>query len=139
LNKRLFLLFLPLMLLVGLPESKAQFSPGMGNNDMNLFQQADSNNVDSTNKGWKAVEAKIYFTTLNSEIHRTQDSSIHHFQHFEPRYPWWGINLGNYGTAERNLYFLQEQNSPGLSSGYNTFDFYKINLDSLRFYNTTNP
>lgn len=139
LKKRLFVFFLPVMLLINLPESRAQFSTGTDNTNMNLFQQADSNNVDSTNKGWKEVEAKIYFTTLNSEVHRNPDSSIQHFQRFEPVYPWWGINLGNYGTATRSLYFQPETNDPGLSSGYNVFDFYEVNLDSLRFYNTTNP
>lgn len=107
---------------------------------MNLFQQTDSlNKADSTNKGWKEVEAKIYFTQLSSEIHQNLDTTLNHFQNFRPTNPWWGLDLGNYGTAVRTLLFQPVNVSPGLSSGYHVYDLYKIKLDSLRFYNTTNP
>lgn len=107
---------------------------------MDLFQQqADTSNADSLNKGWENINVKIYYTTLTSNIHRKPDSSLQHFHHIAPVYPWWGVDLGNYGSAAHNVLFSPLNMQPGLSSGYHVYDLYKIHLDSLRFYNTTNP
>lgn len=141
-RKKLNFLLLLALTFSFISKSNAQFSPGnnANSNSMNLFQQTDSlNKSDSLNKGWKEVEAKIYFTNLASEIHQVPDTLLDHFQNFRPANPWWGVDLGNYGTAVRSSLFYPLNASPGLSSGYHVYDLYKISLDSLPFYNTTHP
>ncbi len=87
---------------------------------------------------WKDEQAKIYFNTLNSAVARYPDSSLSRFHRFHPRQPWWGNDLGNYGTAARNLFFSPLMQT-GPSLGYHIYDVYLLTLDSLAFYNTTRP
>lgn len=142
LHSKLHILLLFFLLLAASSRSNAQFVPDNDNNSMNLFQQSDTAQfgADSLkNKSWEDVDATIYYTMLSSNIHRTPDTSLNHFQDFQPVFPWWGLNLGNYGTAVKSLLFIPQTMHPGLSFGYNIYDLYKTSLDSLRFYNTTNP
>jgi len=99
-------------------------------------------NQDSTIKkmdgDWDNDPPNIYYQTLKSEVKRYPDSALNRFHRFQPQQPWWGKDLGNYGTAIRNQFFTP--NAPiGLSLGYHIYDMYQLSLDSLAFYNTTRP
>jgi len=120
--------------------ANAQLNNMSGNNSQNLFEQnrPDSNKMDSLQEKWKDESAKIYYTILNSNIKHQPDTTLGQMHHFQQTQPWWGNDLGNYGTAARNLYFTPDQNI-GFNLGYDIYDLYKIKFDSLRFYNTTRP
>ncbi len=102
------------------------------------FTNVKKDSLGNTISDWDDVPARIYFTTPKTKVLRTIDSSISHIHHYQPTQPWWGKDLGNYGTATRNLLFTPIQ-KPGLQLGYNVYDMYKINIDNLPFYNTTRP
>ncbi len=98
--------------------------------------------VDSTSKkttkNWKEEHAKIYFNYLNSAKSHQIDSSLEEFHRYQPVQPWWGADLGNYGSAIRNQFFTPFV-PVGLSLCYHAYDMYLQSLDSMRFYNTTRP
>jgi hypothetical protein len=104
----------------------------------NMFNQGRDTNALKTALDWKEEQAKIYFNYLNSAVVHYPDTTLANFHRYQPVQPWWGKDLGNYGTAIRNQFF-----SPflpmGMSLGYHIYDMYKLNLDSLRFFNTTRP
>ncbi len=104
----------------------------------NLFKQGQDSTIMKSEENWKDEQAKIYFNTLNSAVARYPDTSIGKMHRFQPRQPWWGQDLGNYGTAVRDLFFNPVM-QPGLSLGYHIYDLYQLTLDSLAFYNTTRP
>lgn len=109
------------------------------NNPDNLFNVADSlNKRDSLKSDWIDEQAKIYYTQLSSNLKHDLDTTIGKFHRFQPTQPWWGVHLGNYGTAAQNLYFNPKQDI-GLRLGYDIYDLYAFNLDSVNFYNTTRP
>ncbi|RYE14776.1 MAG: hypothetical protein EOP51_27640, partial [Sphingobacteriales bacterium] len=87
---------------------------------------------------WKEERARMYYNTLNSAVARYPDTTLENFHRFQRVQPWWGKDLGNFGTAVRNQLFTP--NLPtGMSLGYHIYDMYRLSLDSLRFYNTTRP
>ncbi|MFT4062674.1 MAG: hypothetical protein QM642_09995 [Edaphocola sp.] len=101
-----------------------------------MFQQgADSN---KKAEKWKEEQAKIYFTNMESRVRHQPDSTLPTFHRFEPVQPWWGRDLGNYGTATRNQLFTPAL-PVGMSLGYHIYDLYTFTLDSLKYYNTTRP
>ena len=104
----------------------------------NLFNQGKDSSAFKTGSDWKDEQAKIHFNYLNSAVARYADSSLSFFHRYQMTQPWWGKNLGNYGSAARNEMFTPKQNS-GLSLGYNAYDLYKLTLNNLAFYNTTRP
>jgi hypothetical protein len=104
----------------------------------NLFNQGKDSAAFKSDSEWKDEQAKIHFNYLNSAVARYADSSISFFHRYQITQPWWGKNLGNYGTAVRNEMFTPKIIS-GLSLGYNAYDLYKLTLDNLAFYNTTRP
>jgi len=114
-----------------------------GANPPNGYDPNNPNNVPDSvknklNKEWKEESAVIYYNTLNSAKAKYPDSSLNNFHRYQPIQPWWGKDLGNYGTAVRNQFFTPV--TPiGLSLGYHVYDMYMMTLDSLRFYNTTRP
>ncbi|KAA5532274.1 hypothetical protein F0919_15875 [Taibaiella lutea] len=114
-----------------------------GTNPQNGFDPNNPTNLSDSaknklNKEWKEESAVIYYNTLNSAKAKYLDSSLSNFHHYQPIQPWWGKDLGNYGTAIRNQFFTPV--TPiGLSLGYHAYYMYMMTLDSLRFYNTTRP
>lgn len=80
---------------------------------------------------------KVQYKLLNSEKTHLPDSAIHTFHRKAYSQPWY-IDLGNFGSAVRNLAFTPEERL-GPTLGYNALDVYRIKPDSLRFYNTTAP
>lgn len=104
----------------------------------NMFKQGKDSTAFKASKDWKEEQAKIYFNYLNSAVVRYPDTALGNFHRYQLQQPWWGKDLGNYGTAVRNEFF-----SPfvplGLSLGYHIYDMYKLRLDSLPFFNTTRP
>lgn len=97
--------------------------------------QFDKSNTDE----WHAdnIAFKLYYQKLDSKKKYKLDSSIHLF-HRKPYAQPWQMNLGNFGTASRNLMFTPEDRL-GPTLGYTALDVYRIKEDSLKFYNTTTP
>jgi hypothetical protein len=104
----------------------------------NMFNQGKDSSIMKSATNWKDEQAKIYYNYLNSAVARYPDSSLNRFHRYQPVQPWWGKDLGNYGTAVRNQFFTPAT-APGLSLGYHIYDMYRLHLDSLAFYNTTRP
>jgi len=95
-----------------------------------------SMNKSNTGK-WKEEEARIIYEKLNSSRIYTPDTSLHTFQRNPFTQPWYQ-DLGNLGSPVNNLLFTPE-NSVTPTLGYNIFDVYRFNVDSLNFYNTNRP
>ncbi len=101
-------------------------------------QQQDSTSFSESNTDeWHNVSVKIQYKLLNSDKIYTPDTSIHTFHRRPFSQPWYR-DLGNMGTAVRNLKFTPEDRL-GPTLGYNVFDVYKIHADSLKYYHTTAP
>src|SRR5690606_37207411 len=103
-------------------------------------KQTDSLQFDKSNTDeWSDEDAnvKTRYKYLHSEKIFQPDSSIHTFHRRRHLQPWYS-DLGNYGTAARNLMFTPEYRF-GPTLGYNVLDIYHIQPDSLKFYNTTAP
>jgi Putative porin len=79
----------------------------------------------------------IHYRYLDSSRLNNLDSSILDFGTKIPRPDNW-INLGNLGTAARDLAFSPRMQS-GFDMGFHSFDVYTYTVDQARFYNTTKP
>lgn len=79
----------------------------------------------------------LVFRYLDSTRFQTMDSSINDFSKRFPLPATW-INLGNNGTAARNLLF-DPRLQAGWDPGFHALDIYKWTTDRVRFYNTTRP
>jgi hypothetical protein len=102
---------------------------------MNNVRDTAANKTNTTD--WKDEKAKVFYKQLNSQKRYEPDSSIHTF-HRRPFLQPWNRDLGNLGSAARNLYFTPEHRV-GPTLGYRAFDIYRYDIDSLYFYNTTRP
>lgn len=108
--------------------------------DLPNEQQKDSVQFEKSNTDeWHTdnVALKIRYKHLGSDKVHTVDSSIHTF-HRKPYSQPWNMNLGNYGTISRSLMFTPEDRT-GPTLGYNAMDIYRIEVDSIKYYNTTTP
>ena len=79
----------------------------------------------------------ISFRFLDSSRMRKMDSSIYDFTKKFPE-PWHYIDLGNFGTASRDLIFSPIMKS-GWDEGLHAYDIYMLTPDETRFYTTTRP
>lgn len=79
----------------------------------------------------------INFRFLDSSRLRKFDSAIYDFTKRYPLPPTY-IDLGNLGTAARNLVFTPSM-KPGWDPGWHAYDIYVFTPDETRFYNTTRP
>jgi hypothetical protein len=91
----------------------------------------------TNDKTWKDESAVVWYKLLNSQLKKTPDTSIHTF-HRRPFLQPWHRDLGNMGSAARNLYFTPEYRV-GPTMGYHAFDIYRTEIDSVPYYNTTRP
>ena len=96
----------------------------------------DSSNKTNTNK-WRDEDAKISFRKAGSKKVYVPDSSLLSFHRRAFVQPWYR-DLGNSGSAARNLYFTP-QAVTGPTLGYHAFDIYRYKTDSLLYYNTNRP
>ena len=85
----------------------------------------------------KADTITIHYRYLDSSRLNNMDSDILDFGRKIPRPDTW-INLGNVGTAARNLIFSPRMQS-GWDPGLHSYDLYKFTVDETKFYNTTKP
>lgn len=120
-----------------------QPQPGTGNTttaETNPFAQASDTTANKKKKpnDWDETPAKVYYTFHNSEVMRYYDSSLLFFHRNQYTQPAWYRDLGNWGTAARQLVF-KTNTSPGLQLGYHAWDVYKYTIDSLPFVQTTRP
>ena len=79
----------------------------------------------------------INFRYLDSSRLQKLDSSVLDFSRKIPRPNTW-INLGNLGTAARNLIFTPRMQS-GWDPGLHSYDLYTFRTEDTKFYNTTKP
>lgn len=129
------------LFLLSVPTVRAQVlnqNPDPTAQQNNLFQDGQDSTIIQSDADWKDEAAKIYYHTLHSALARYPDTSISRIHRYQPQQPWWGKDLGNYGTAVRNTYFTPDV-TPGLKLGYSIYNMYRLSLDSLPFYNTTRP
>lgn len=96
----------------------------------------DSTNKTNTNK-WRDEDARISFRKADSKKIYTPDSALLSFHRRAFVQPWYR-DLGNSGSAARNLFFTP-QAVTGPTLGYHAFDIYRYNADSLLYYNTNRP
>lgn len=91
----------------------------------------------SNTDDWTTSNARISYKLLNSDKERHIDTSIHTFHRKRFSQPW-NVNLGNFGTPARSLYFTPETRL-GPTLGYHVFDIYRYDMDSLQYFNTNIP
>lgn len=91
----------------------------------------------TNDKQWKSESAVVWHKQLNSAKKFYPDTSIHTF-HRRPFLQPWHRDLGNMGSAARNLYFTPEYRV-GPTLGYRAYDIYRTEADSVPYYNTTRP
>ncbi|HTN44739.1 MAG TPA: putative porin [Flavipsychrobacter sp.] len=130
----LTLLFSLLFSAVGNP-AQAQAVPGTPVTLQNAPQRDTSSKTNSSD--WEDAKTKIYYRKLNSRMNQYPDSLLHTFHRRAFSQPWYQ-NTGNSGSPITNLFFTPEYRT-GPTLGYRSFDPYRYQLDSLKYYNTTNP
>lgn len=139
-SRSIYYPFILLLLLLQIRAGAQVINPNLepSAQQTNMFKQGGDSAAFKTNSDWKEEHARIYYNYLNSAVVHYPDTTLSRFHRYQPVQPWWVKDLGNYGTAARNQLF-----SPylplGLSLGYHIYDVYKLNLDSLQFFNTTRP
>ncbi|MFT3827352.1 MAG: hypothetical protein QM731_25715 [Chitinophagaceae bacterium] len=79
----------------------------------------------------------IHFRYLDSSRLRSFDSALYDFTRYYPA-PWTSVNLGNIGTASRDLIYTPIMQS-GWDHGFHSFDVYNFTVENTRFYTTTRP
>ena len=79
----------------------------------------------------------INYRFLDSSRLRKFDSSVYDFTKKIPL-PATYIDLGNFGTAARDLVFSPNM-KPGWDGGWHAYDKYVFTVDETQFYNTTKP
>ena len=79
----------------------------------------------------------INFRYLDSSRLLKLDSSITYLENKIPRPKSW-IDLGNFGTATKNLVFTPRMQS-GWDPGWHSYDNYLFTVDETRFFHTTKP
>lgn len=104
--------------------------PGEKKEDSTAFKKSNTDD-------WGNVDVKVQYKYLHSKKIYTPDTSIHTFHRKAFSQPWY-IDLGNFGTPMRNLMFTPD-NRLGPTLGYHAFDVYRMDIDSLHYYNTTAP
>ena len=79
----------------------------------------------------------IHFRYLDTSRMAGFDSTIYDFAK-KIGIPWYHINLGNLGNANRSLLFEPQMKS-GWDYGFHTYDDYNLTVEDAHFYNTTRP
>ena len=107
---------------------------------VNLNNAPQRDTTDRTaNANWHDESVRISFRKANSATDSYPDTSIHTFHRRPFSQPWYQ-NLGNLGSPTRSLFFTPENDGhTGPSLGYHAYDVYRINADSVLYYNTTRP
>lgn len=126
---------LPILLLaLACGNVKAQVNqvPGTPTTLMNAPQRDTTNKTNTSD--WVDFKARIYYRSIYSTRQQKPDTNIHHFHRRPFTQPWY-INTGNTGSPAKNLLFTTERRT-GPTLGYHSFDVYRYNIDSLRYYNT---
>ncbi|MEJ7914282.1 MAG: putative porin, partial [Chitinophagaceae bacterium] len=79
----------------------------------------------------------LRYRYLNNSRSASLDTSINDFNKKFP-VPYTHHYLGNPGTAATSIVFAPTERI-GFNAGFNAYDVYRWNIDSMRFYNTTRP
>lgn len=88
---------------------------------------------------WRNTSVQVSCRQSNSNAWQKPDSSIRYL-HRRPFLQGWATDLGNQGSAIQELFFRPEQYGRiGIRLGYPAYDRYRLDPDSLLYYNTTNP
>ena len=123
---------------MGISVSRAQAPvPGAPVN-LNNAPQRDTTNRTNT-ADWHDERVRISYRKAGSVKDLYPDTSIHTF-HRRPFSQPWNQDLGNSGSAMRSLFFAPDNRGrTGPSLGYHAFDAYRIDADSVLYYNTNRP
>ncbi len=135
---RIFLLCF-FFLLIGELQAQEQLLRGAGGRIRQFGNRFSGGASNDSLKRRDANEDSItlVFRYLDSTRFQTLDSSINDFTKRFPLPATW-INLGNNGTAARNLLF-DPRLQAGWDPGFHALDIYKWSPEKVRFYNTTRP
>lgn len=111
--------------------------PGMNFGRGGIGGNVQTDSLGNIKSDWDDTPAVIHYTHILSNIQYNIDTSLTFF-HRNSKLDKWGRNLGNEGLAAYDMIFNPTQRI-GLRSGYHGYDLYKLEIDSVRFYNTTRP
>lgn len=117
-----------------------QAQPVLPGSPVNLNNAPQRDTTSRTNSAtWHDDAVRISYRKLGAEQEYYPDTSIHTFHRRPFSQPWYR-DLGNSGTASRSLFYAPDNaGKTGPSLGYHVFDVYRINPDSLLYYNTNRP
>lgn len=136
---RAFFHLILLSAITGAFSAKAQ-QPIIPGNPVTLQNAPQRDTTDRSNSAkWRDEPVRLFKIKAFSEVKTYPDTNLHNFQR-RPFVQDWYRDLGNHGTASENQVFTPEDlgnTGPGL--GYHAFDIYRLNADSLQYYNTTRP
>lgn len=103
----------------------------------NIGRGAGSGGGNDTLEHRKEDTITINFRYLDSSRLLKMDSSILDLSRKIPRPNTW-INLGNMGSAARDLIFTPRMQS-GWDPGWHAYDLYKFTVEETKFFHTTKP
>lgn len=118
------------------------FAQILGNRNANNNAFSDQNittQIDTSKKKQSKTDDRIvisYFSNSDS-THHFLDSSISYL-HQNPILNKWEIDLGNFGTAQKSLFFNPTMNA-NVSFGIESMNPYLFTQDNIKYYNTTRP
>jgi hypothetical protein len=136
---RLYVALFFAALLAPLLKAQAQ-SPALPGNPVTLQNAPQRDTTDRRSKAdWHDEPVQIHATKAFSAQPWYPDSTVHNFQR-RPFLGIWKRDLGNLGTAVRSQLFTPDNlGLTGPTLGYHVYDAYRINPDSLLYFNTTRP
>jgi hypothetical protein len=131
---RHFFIMLGLLVVIG-GQSMAQFNTGSfsnyGGGGGRLQRDTSQRNL-----GPDTITLKYYFQ--GDPVERHLDSSVIDFYNNYLRVPANYTNLGNTGSAARNIIFSPRMQA-GFDEGFHAYDIYAYTHENARYYNTTRP
>lgn len=105
---------------------------------VNNAPQLDTGKHENT-PDWNNTSIQVRYRTSHDAEWHLPDSSIRHL-HRRLFLQGRATDLGNQGSAIQELIFVPEQYGKiGIRLGFPAYDRYRLQIDSLRYYNTTNP
>ena len=121
----------------GFPDPKLTKTPTQSSKSGRAALDDSTKQIYGPNSTHYFLESDILNAKL---VNRNIDTSLHLFHRylFQEKAYFLTANLGNEGTAVRNI-FVKSPNALGTHLGYNAYMHYAFDTDEVKYYNTKSP